>query len=404
MKSVWTKVGAVALAGVVIANAFIPYAFATDVAAPTTGSQGEAAKAEEYFTTASKVLDFGRITEAGRSYTKAITVSNNTANDVIIDSSVSVYDQVAAENQKLAEWIAFVGGVTHFNIPSGASREVNVRVVVPTDALAGTQYANVELVDANAHKEVVLAKVEIAGDDLKYGSDVSDAYIEPVTLSEALKGRVTVKNTGTAGFTSTYQIRAKNFFGGMDWKVIKQVEQEVFPSKQVEFSCDDQLGFGVFSVEQRVTFANAEGRMVESLLSRTVINIPWWALAIAGGVLFLIILIAIVAKRRKHGKSNQDKLRRAERKARKAEIARVERAEGKLLKKDNDEDVEKMSDKEAQEAIEKFSEEESDTDDEIENITRKLEEEDDGPVDDDAEYDEEEAVPIKVNIRKSSKK
>jgi hypothetical protein len=75
-----------------------------------------------------------------------------------------------------------------------------------------------------------------------------------------------------------------------------------------------------------------------------------------------------------------------------------------LLKKDNDEDVEKMSDKEAQEAIEKFSEEESDTDDEIGNITRKLEEEDDGPVDDDAEYDEEEAVPIKVNIRKSSKK
>lgn len=404
MKNVWTKVGAVALAGVVIANAFIPYAFATDVAPAAEGQETAATEAAEFFTTDSKVLDFGRITELGRSYTKAITVKNNTANDVIIDASTSVYSNVEQGNQKLTEWIAFVGGITHFNVAAGASREVNVRVVVPADAPAGTQYSNVELVDANAHKEIVLAKIDIAGADLKYGSEVADPYIEPVRLDDALKGRVTVKNTGTAGFTSTYQIRAKNFFGGMDWEVIKQTEEEVFPGKQVEFSCDEQLGFGVYSIEQRVTFANAEGRMVESLLSRTVINLPWWSIAIAGGVLFLIILITIVAKRRKHSKKNQDKLRRAERKARKAAIAKVERAEDKALEKDDDEEVEKMSDKEAQDAIEEFSEEESDTDDEIENITKKLEEEDEAPVDDDAEYDEEEAIPIKVNIKKSSKK
>ena len=402
MKSVWTKVGAVALAGVVIANAFIPYAFATDVA--PVAEEKTTAEVAEFFTTESKVLDFGRVTEPGRSYTKAIIVKNNTAKDVIIDASTSVYADVAEGNQKLTEWIAFVGGITHFNIAAGASREVNIRVVVPADAPAGTQYSNVELVDANTHKEVVLAKIDIAGDDLKYSSEVADSYIEPVRLDDTLKGSVTVKNTGTAGFTSTYQIRAKNFFGGMDWEVIKQTEEEVFPGKQVEFSCDDKLGFGVYSIEQRVTFANAEGRMVESLLSRTVINLPWWSLAIAGGVLFLIILIAVVTKRRKHSKKNQDKLRRAERKMRKAEIARVERAEGKALKKDVDEDDKRMSDKEAQDAIEEFSEEESDTDDEIENITRKLEEQDETPVDDDAEYDEEVAIPIKVNIKKSSKK
>ena len=402
MKSVWTKVGAVALAGVVIANAFIPYAFATDIAPPAEEQETTAEKAE-FFTIESKVLDFGRVTEPGRSYTKSIIVKNDTANDVIIDASTSVYADVAEGNQKLTEWIAFVGGITHFNITAGASREVNVRVVVPADAPAGTQYSNIELIDAAAHKEIVLAKIDIAGDDLKYGSEVVDPYIEPVRLDDTLKGRVTVKNTGTAGFTSTYQIRAKNFFGGMDWEVIKQTESEVFPGKQVEFSCDEQLGFGVYSIEQRVTFANAEGRMVESLLSRTVINLPWWSIAIAGSVLFLIILIAVVAKRRKHSKKNQDKLRRAERKARKAEIARVERAEEKSLDKDDDEEVKKMSEKEALDAVEAFSEEESDTDDEIENITKKLEEDEEGLVDDDAEYDEEEAIPIKVNIKKSSK-
>lgn len=401
MKSVWTKVGAVALAGVIVANAFIPYAFATDVAPATEQETAAETKVEEFFTTESNVLDFGRVTELGRSYTKAITVKNNTANDVIIDASAGVYADVAAENQALTNWIAFVGGVTHFNIAAGATRDVNVRVVVPADAIAGTQYATVELVDGAAHKQSVLVKIDIAGENLKYGSEVNDAYIEPVRLDDTLKGRVTVKNTGTAGFTSTYQIRAKNFFGGMDWEVIKQTDGEVFPGKQIEFSCDEQLGFGVYSIEQRVTFANAEGRMVESLLSRTVINLPWWSLAIAGGVLFLIILITIVAKRRKHNKKNEDKLRRAERKVRKAAIAKVEKAEGKALKKKGDEEEESMSDKEAQEAIEAFSDEVADDTDEIENIAQKLEEtEEEGSVDDDAEYDEEEAIPIKVNIKK----
>ncbi len=60
-----------------------------------------------------------------------------------------------------------------------------------------------------------------------------------------------------------------------------------------------------------------------------------------------------------------------------------------------------MSDKEAQEAIEAFSDEVADDTDEIENIAQKLEEtEEEGSVDDDAEYDEEEAIPIKVNIKK----
>ncbi len=402
MKSVWTKVGAVALAGIVVANAFIPYAFATDVAPSETSETTTVAETEDYFSVESNILDFGRITELGRSYTKAISLKNNTANDVIIDASSSIYGEVAAENQKLAEWVAFVGGVTHFNVAAGASRDVSVRVLVPTDATAGTQYANIELVDANSHKETVLVKIDIAGDNLKYGSEVVDANIDPIRLDDNLAGRVTVKNTGTAGFTSTYQIRVKNIFGGMDWEVKKQTEEEVFPGKQVEFTANEQLGFGVYSVEQRVTFANAEGRMVESLLSRTVVNLPWWSLAIAGGVIVLIILIVVVSKRRKHSKKNDAKLRRAEKKMRKAEIERVEHAEEKAIAREEaDVNSEEMGEDDEIDAVEAFSED----NDEIDNIAKKLSTDDDEQSeDDDTEYDGEEAVPIKVNIKKSSKK
>lgn len=398
MKSVWIKAGAVALAGVAVANAFIPYAFALDVAPSETTTEEQ--KVEEHFAAESKVLDFGRVTELGRSYTKPIVVNNNTSNDVIIDAVASAYTEVGANNQKLSEWVTFVGGVTHFSVASGASREVNIRIVVPADATAGTQYANVEFVDSNAHKEIVLVKVDIAGDDLKYASSVEDAQITPVQIGDTLKGSAIVKNTGTAGFTSTYQIRTKNFFGGMDWNVVKQVEEEVFPGKQVEFATDEQLGFGIYSVEQRVTFVNSEGRMVESLLSRTVVNLPWWSLAIAGGVIVLIILIIVVAKRRKHNKSREDKLRSAERNARKTEIARVEHAEEKALKNSDDSEQDDDVEDEELDAIEAFSNDDSD---EIDSIAHKLEPRD-GAAESDASYDEEEAVPIKVNVKKRSKK
>ena len=59
MKSVWTKVGAAALIGVVLANAFIPYAFATDAVpgADSTETIG-AIEQSEYFSLESESLNW----------------------------------------------------------------------------------------------------------------------------------------------------------------------------------------------------------------------------------------------------------------------------------------------------------------------------------------------------------
>ncbi len=400
MKSVWTKVGAVTLAGIVLANALIPYAFATDATSSNGDAEVEANQkiinTSDFFTVESATLDFGRISELGRSYTKQITVRNNTANDVIIDASVKKYDGVAESNQALADWVAFVGGKTHFSIATGESRDVSVRILVPAEAVAGTQYATITLTDSNKHSVDVLVKVDIAGDDLKYGSEVTGEWVDPVRLDDRLIGRVTVKNTGTAGFTSTYQIRVKNFFGGMDWNVIKQENKEVYPGSQADFSVSDTLGFGVYSIEQVVTFVNNEGKLIEKSLSRTVVNLPWWSLAIAGGVIILLIVVIATIKRRKRNKGS-DELRSAERKARKADIARIENAEKKALSDKKGKAADESDDDLA--AIEEFSEEIDDSADGLNKITESLEEAESEPVDD-ASFDEEEAVPIKVKVKK----
>ncbi|MBR3322579.1 hypothetical protein IKG13_00745 [Candidatus Saccharibacteria bacterium] len=407
MKRIWTKVGAVALAGVVVCNAFIPFATATDTNPSlinnATLDTENIAEIEEYFSVENNSVDFGRVTELDRSYTKEIEIKNNTQNDVVIDASVQKVEGVSEDYQELGEWIAFVGGVTHFGISAGQSRSLGVRAFVPVDAKAGSQYANVVLDDGNGHKETVSVKIDIVGDDLKYSSEVVDAWIDPVRIDKKLNGRVSVKNNGTAGFTSAYQIKVKNFFGGDDWRVLKEEKSEVYPGGKVDFSETDELGFGVFSIEQRVTFVNSEGRMIESLLSRTVINLPWWSLAIAGGVIVLIILIIILAKRRhKNKKKDADKMKKADKKARKAAIEKIEKAEEDAMAAD---DEEAEPDEEAEEVVE--SEEakpEKNEEDEIEAIADQLEESEAEAEDDDADYDEEEAIPIKVTIKKSSKK
>ena len=56
------------------------------------------------------------------------------------------------------------------------------------------------------------------------------------------------------------------------------------------------------------------------------------------------------------------------------------------------------------EEIEDLGSDNEDKKDEIEQIAEVLEDVEEGSVDDDADYDEEEAIPIKVTFKKSTKK
>ena len=258
-------------------------------------------------------LDFGRVTELDRSYTKQIAVSNNTNNDVIIDATVENYTEAEGKSQELSDWIAFVGGVSHFSVAKGATYNLGVRAVVPSDATSGSQYALIKLTDANGYIAEVVARLDVAGDELKYNSEVAGAWIDPVHLDENLNASATVKNAGTAGFTAAYQVKSKSFFGG-DWQVISEETAEVLPGKEYSFKGVSKLGFGIYNVEQRVTYVNGEGRMVESLITRIVVNLPWWSLAIVGGVILLIIVTVVIAKKkgRKHDGDGSKEIEKAQ--------------------------------------------------------------------------------------------
>ena len=257
---------------------------------------------EDHFGIEEDFLDFGRVSELDRSYTKTITIRNYTGSDVIIDVEAAKDGDFA-----LADWLAFIGGATHFTVHDGSTYSLGVRAYVPSEAAAGSQYATIKIADANGYELEVSAKIDIATDGFAYNSEVTGSWVNPVNLSDKNVAGAKVKNTGKAGFAATYEVKKKNFFGGMDWDVLTEDQQEVKPGSEVEFTDESQIGFGVYNVEQRVTFVNADGRIIESKIARIVINVPIWLLAVIGGVIVLIIVLVIVIKKhKKHSKKDED--------------------------------------------------------------------------------------------------
>ena len=301
---------------------------------------------EDHFGVEEDFLDFGRISEIDRSYTKTITIRNYTGGDVIIDVEAAQNGDFA-----LADWIAFVGGATHFTVHDGSTYLLGVRAYVPSEATAGSQYATIKITDANGYELEVLTKIDVATEGFAYNSEVTGSWVNPVNLSDKNVAGAKVKNTGKAGFAASYEVKKKNFFGGMDWDVLTEDKREVKPGSEVEFKDESQIGFGVYNVEQRVTFVNADGRIIESKISRIVINIPIWLLAVIGGVIVLIIILVIVIKKhKKHNKKDEDdeeeeddnedeapKAKKVEKKAEKAEKVEAD--------DDGDDEIEAIAEK-----------------------------------------------------------
>ena len=89
-----------------------------------------------------------------------------------------------------------------------------------------------------------------------------------------------------------------------DWITLAEEEREVPNGTEVKFDTEkaEKVGFGIFKVEQKITYVGADGGLVEATRSQVVINCPWWVLAVIGGVIVVIIILVIVLKRVKANK------------------------------------------------------------------------------------------------------
>ena len=256
-------------------------------------------------------LEFGRIMETGRRYSKSLTIKNTTDKKMVVRvEAVSYNSDASTEEQKddVADWVAFGGGKRKYELKAGGKVQLSVRLMVPADVKGGTYYAKIKITNGTeAEDQYVIVRADVALDGYKYGGQISAQDISFFNLGDRVTASAHLKNNGTAGFTAHYTVRYKNAFGLPNWQTLVEEEREILPGTEEAFGIDENktsaVGFGVFTVEQKVSYINSENRQVEAIMSHAVVNLPWWALVVAGGVLLLIIVLVIVVKvRRKKAK------------------------------------------------------------------------------------------------------
>lgn len=247
-------------------------------------------------------IDYGYLSELGRTYTQTFTIENKSTEvrAIRVSAEKPDTDKIGDDAKLAADWLAFVGGVHYFEIPAGESKVVSMRVTVPVDAKSGSQYAVIKIEDTTAGETKELSvRMTVATDGLAFGGEVVKNYATPVGLSDKVHAGVTVKNSGNAGFVATYSVRVSPRFGLQEWQdVVSGETQEVYSGAETEFTVGDEdaaIGYGIFTVEQRIVYVNSDGSQVEEVSTRTVLNVPVWLMATIGGVLaILILLIAIL--------------------------------------------------------------------------------------------------------------
>ena len=274
-------------------------------------------------------VSFGRITELGRRYSKIVTISNNTEEKAIVRVETITYEEGMDESRSALDWVAFAGGKRKFEIKAGGKLQLGVYLMVPGEVAGGTYYAKIKVSNGkDGQDKYVTVRADIATEDYKYGGEITSQSISFVNLNDKISASASLKNSGTAGFKAKYVVNYKNTFGLPEWKSLKEEYIEMLPGKELSFSIEDReaIGYGLFTVEQKISYIDANSQAKEAVLSHAVVNLPWWSLAVAGGVIVLIIVIVVIMKTRRK-KAEQAERKEKAKKSKKKVTVEVEEDE-----------------------------------------------------------------------------
>lgn len=263
---------------------------------------------ENIFETDKDYVDFGELSELGRSYTQNFTMRNHSDTEQKVVASVAAYENGNVSNDfKIAdEWLTFVDGKNEYTVPAGGESVVNVRVHLPNTVKAGTYYASVNLNLESETFKTIDVRMDILGEGFSRAGSLGGNYARSISFGGKIQAGATVKNTGSAGFVTTYTLKKGEAFGLEHFQDIISETKEVPAGSEVKFDASEftQDQYGIYKLEQTVTYVNGNGELIESTLKQTVINLPWASVFIAGGVLFAIIVLIVVVAiiRKKHRK------------------------------------------------------------------------------------------------------
>ena len=254
-------------------------------------------------------LEYG-VLSAGNSYTKTLSVTNNSVEQTSFKLSIGSVEGVddASQYANIVEW-ATISGSDEYTLAGEASTNISIRVKVPKDATAGGQYAS--LVASNADGDTIsLSNISaiISGDELKYGGEVSEASASWFNLNPEIKSQISINNNGNVAFDSTYKLTVKSIFGGDPLHESTETST-MYPGSGSEIHLDwtDAPAIGLYNVTQAVTYVNGAGEIVEHTTSRIVIMCPIWLLIVKAVIIIAIVVLIVALVKRRGGKGKSRK-------------------------------------------------------------------------------------------------
>ncbi|MBQ8157369.1 hypothetical protein IJ102_03215 [Candidatus Saccharibacteria bacterium] len=249
-------------------------------------------------------LNFGQLSELGGSYTDSFKVRNNGETELKLELSIepSRLDGVRDENKLASDWLAFVGGAVRQTVPAQEEKDIRLRATLPADAAAGSQYATVKILINGEIEHYVDVRLDVMGDDLRYNGTLRHAGVSAVNFGKEIKATVVAENQGTGGFQLKNFVQyKKGLNGAAEWTTLVDETAEVAPGAEERLGDDKsyELGYGIFSVEQKISYVNADGELIEQTRAQTVVNCPLWLALVVAGVIVGAVAIVIALKRRR---------------------------------------------------------------------------------------------------------
>ena len=269
---------------------------------------------KDCISTSSDMVDFGELSEGGRSYTQEFQLKNSCDSELVVVAKAQVYDGDAEINNdyKLAnDWLTFVGGKSDYALPAKGETSVKIRVFLPNSVKGASYYAAVGLSLKDSQntedKQVVNVRMDVLSDGFTRGGMVTSNYAQAFGFGKSVRAGVKLKNTGTSGFLSKYTLKRGAVFGSEDFQTLVEDAKEIPAGAEVEFYAGDYVSdqYGIFKIQQTVTYINSDGETMESVLEQTVINVPLVVVFIVGGALVALISLIIVVKIMKRRKAEE---------------------------------------------------------------------------------------------------
>jgi hypothetical protein len=292
----------------------------TLIATTGTGAveSDKALKAQMYVTPIEVDLSL----DPGQVYNGKLQVSNSgletydfrvTANRFFVkDLTYEVFFDEESAFTQIAEWITF-DKAEYRGLKPGGKQEVAYQIKVPQDAPGGGQYAVIfatvrsETTDG-AYGIVTDSRVgvkiyaKIAGETRATG-EVESVNQPKFYFDGPINSTARVKNTGNVDFHSTHEYTVKSLSGQELFS--DSISKRIMPGtvRQVELKWDETPSFGIFKVENKISFLGKTQYSQEKI----VIVAPYWLIAVLVAAFLLVVglIIAVtlfITKKRRHNK------------------------------------------------------------------------------------------------------